>query len=315
MKKIMNLIAGAAIVVIIFFVSGSAYIVTETQQVVLTQFGMPIGSAVDKAGLYFKVPFIQNVNYFEKRLLEWDGDPNQIPTRDKKYIWVDTTARWRIVDPLKFFQSVGNEWGAYARIDDIINSATRDIVTGNALVEVIRDTNRILDTKPDEEIGEVAISEEALERIYSGREKLEENILSRAVVIAPQYGIEIVDVRVKRLNYVDEVRKRVYDRMISERKRAAEKYRSEGRGRSADIQGQMERELKSITSGAYRTAQDILGEADAKATAVYAGAYGRDPDFYSFLKTLETYGETVDSATTLILSTDADYYRYLKDME
>lgn len=315
MKKINGFYISVLAAVFLIIAGGPAYVVTETQQVVITQFGMPVGSAVMEAGLHFKLPFIHKANYFEKRLLEWDGDPNQIPTRDKKYIWVDTTARWRIVDPLKFFQSVGNEWGAYARIDDIINSATRDVITGNALVEVIRDTNRILDTKPDEEIGEVAISEEALERIHSGREKLEERILEKTLVIAPQYGIEIVDVRVKRLNYVDEVRKRVYDRMISERKRAAEKYRSEGRGRSADIQGQTERELKTITSGAYRTAQEIIGEADASVTEIYAGAYGVDPAFYYFVKTLETYSDTVDGTTTLMLTTDSDYYRYLKESD
>lgn len=312
MKRIINYIAAFFLVAALFVVTGAAYIVPETKQVVITQFGMPVGTAVSNAGLHFKVPFIQKANYFDKRLLEWDGDPNQIPTRDKKYIWVDTTARWRIVDPLKFFQSVNDEWGAQARLDDIINSATRDIITGHALVEIIRDTNRILETEVDDDLGGVTISEEALERIYSGREKLEENILDRAIVIAPQYGIEIVDVRVKRLNYVDEVRKRVYDRMISERKRAAEMYRSEGRGRSADIQGQMERELKSIDSGAYKVAQEILGDADAEAVAIYADAYGKDPDFYSFIKTLETYGETVDSGTTVILTTDADYYKYLK---
>jgi modulator of FtsH protease HflC len=315
MKMIINSIAAICILVVLFLISGAAYIVTETQRVVITQFGMPIGSAITDAGLHFKVPFIHKANYFEKRLLEWDGDPNQIPTRDKKYIWVDSTARWLIVDPLLFFQSVGNEWGAQARLDDIINSATRDVITGNALVEVIRDSNRILDTDPEEDIAGVTISDEALERIYSGREKLEQDILERAAIIAPQYGIEVVDVRVKRLNYVDEVRRRVYDRMISERKRAAEMYRSEGRGRSADIQGQMERELQSITSGAYKTAQGIFGEADAQAVAIYAEAYGRDPEFYSFVKTLETYGETVDPETTVILTTDADYYRYLKKAE
>lgn len=312
MKKIINSTAAALIAVVLFFGSGAAYIVPETQQVVITQFGMPVGTAVQEAGLHFKLPFIQKANYFEKRLLEWDGDPNQIPTRDKKYIWVDTIARWKIVDPLKFFQSVGNEWGAHARLDDIINSATRDVITANALVEIIRDSNRILETEPDEQLSGVTISEEALERIYSGREILEEGILERAKVIAPQYGIEIVDVRVKRLNYVDEVRKRVYDRMISERKRAAEMYRSEGRGRSADIQGQMERELKSITSEAYKVAQELTGEADAEAVTIYAQAYGKDVDFYSFMRTLETYGTTVDIGTTFILTTDADYYKYLK---
>ncbi len=316
MKKITTFIAGIFMAVILLFVSGAAYTVSETQQVVVTQFGKPIGSPIVDAGLHFKIPFIQRANYFEKRLLEWDGDPKQIPTRDKKYIWEDTTARWRIVDPLKFLESVRDEWGAQARLDDILNSATRDVITGNILVELIRDTNRILDIEVlDEDLADVAITEEALEVIESGRKQLEADILSRAEVIAPQYGIEIVDVRIKRVNYVDAVRRRVYERMISERKRAAERYRSEGQGRSAEIRGKMERELETITSGAYRTAQEIMGDAEAQATAIYADAYGRDPGFYSFVKTLETYADTIDSNTTVILTTDSDYYRYIKQRD
>ncbi|MFH1877969.1 MAG: protease modulator HflC, partial [Candidatus Omnitrophota bacterium] len=247
------------------------------------------------------------------RLLDWDGDPNQIPTRDKKYIWVDTTARWRIQDALRFLQSVSNERGAQARLDDIINSATRDVVTGHLLVETIRDSNRILDTQNADDIA--AIAEEALERIKVGRHELENEILKRAQELAPQYGIELVDVRIKRINYVEEVRKKVYERMISERKRAAEKYRSEGHGKSLEIMGQKEKELKLITSEAYRTAQGIRGKADAEALSVYAEAYSRDPEFYSFTKTLETYKNTIDGNTTIILTTDGDYYKYLKKLE
>jgi len=313
MKKFISIVIVLAILVGIVFVSGAAYIVSETKQVVITQFGKPVGDSVTKSGLHFKLPFVQKAHYFDKRLLDWDGDPNQIPTRDKKYIWVDTTARWHIVDALKFLQSVGTERGAHGRLDDIINSATRDVVTAHLLVETIRDSNRILDLETGEEV--VAIAEEALERITIGRHELEKEILDYAEETAPQYGIELVDVRIKRINYVEEVRKKVYDRMISERKRAAEMYRSEGRGKSAEIKGTMEKELKLISSGAYRTAQGIRGKADAEAVTIYAESYSVDPEFYSFLKTLETYKDTIDSNTTIILTTDGDYYKYLKKLD
>ena len=312
-KKIIRLSASVIVAVVMLFIVGAIYVVPETAQVVVTQFGKPVGDPVTRAGLHFKVPFIQQAHYFDKRLLEWDGDPNQIPTMDKKYIWVDVTARWKIVDALTFLESVGNERGAQARLDDIINSATRDVVTSHLLVEAIRDSNRILDQETGEEA--VTIAEEALERITVGRHEIEREILDRADEIAPQYGIKIVDVRIKRINYVEDVRTKVYDRMISERKRAAEKYRSEGRGKSAEIQGQMEKELKVITSEAYKTAQGVRGQADAEAITIYAESYNKDPEFYSFMKTLETYGDTIDGQTTIILTTDADYYKYLKQLD
>ncbi len=294
------------------FISGVFYVVPETQQVVITQFGRPIGTPVNQAGLHFKKPFIQQANYFEKRLLEWDGSPNQIPTKDKRYIWVDTTARWRIADPLKFLQSVGSETGAHARLDDIIDSATRDYVTGHKLIEVVRNSNRLL-SKLEE--SEVAIeSEDVVEKIKVGRDDLTRGILKQAKELIPQYGIELMDVRIKRINYVKEVRRKVYDRMISERKRAAEQYRSEGQGKKAEVEGEMKKELKRITSEAYRKAQEIKGKADAEAIKIYAEAYNKDPDFYSFLKTLETYKETIDGKSTIILTTDSDYYEYLKDL-
>jgi membrane protease subunit HflC len=301
------------ILVIAAFGSGALFIVDETKQIVITQFGKPVGQPIISAGLHFKKPFIQQAHYFEKRLLDWDGDPNQIPTKDKKYIWVDTTARWKIIDALKFLQSVGNEMSANSRLDDIINSATRDAVTNHLLVDAVRNTNRILETK---ELGEDAIvGEEALERIEVGRQQLTRAILEKAKVLAPQYGIKIIDVRIKRVNYVEDVRNKVYDRMIAERKRAAEKYRSEGQGKSAEISGQVGKELKLITSEAYRQAQGIMGKADAEAINIYAQAYARDPEFYSFLKTLETYQKTIDENSTIILTTDSDYYKYLKGLE
>ncbi len=313
MKTIIGMAVSLFIVVIVAFVTGAVYFVTETNQAVITQFGKPVGDPVTEAGLHFKAPFIQQVHYFDKRLLDWDGDPNQIPTGDKKYIWVDTTARWKINDALKFLQSVGNERGGHARLDDIINSATRDAVTGHLLVEVIRNSNRVLDTVQDAET--IFLAAEALEHIKSGRQGLEARILEKARKLVPQYGIELVDVRVKHINYVQNVRGKVYERMIAERKRAAEEYRSEGRGKSAAIKGRMEKELKSITSEAYKQAQILRGDADAEAITIYAGAYNNDPEFYSFLKTLETYKDTVGAGTTVILTTDSDYFRYLKKID
>ena len=310
---ILGILVSLVILVMGAFGSGALFIVDETKQTVITQFGKPVGKPISSSGLHFKSPLIQQAHYFEKRILNWDGDPNQIPTRDKKYIWVDTTARWKIIDALKFLQSVGNEMGAQSRLDDIINSATRDAVTNHLLVDAVRNSNRILESK---DLGEDAIfADEALERIEVGRQQLTRAILEKAKVLAPQYGIEIVDVRIKRVNYVEDVRNKVYDRMIAERKRAAEKYRSEGQGKSAEISGQVGKELKLITSEAYRQAQGLIGKADAEAISIYAQAYNQDPDFYSFLKTLETYQKTIDEKSTIILTTDSDYYKYLKGLE
>ena len=293
-------------------IGASIYIVDETEQVVITQFGRPIGKAIKAAGLHFKRPFIQKANYFERRILEWDGSPNQVPTKDKRYIWVDTTARWKIADPLKFLESVGNEVGAHARLDDIIDSATRDAITNHPLVEAVRNTNRLLERA---EAAEEALgAEEALESIKVGREELTRLILVQAQELVPQYGIELVDMRIKRINYVEEVRAKVYDRMISERKRAAEKYRSEGQGKKAEIEGERAKELDRIESEAYSKAQEIKGTADGEAIKIYAEAYSKDPEFYSFLKTLETYTETIDKQSTIILSADGDYFKYLKGL-
>lgn len=300
-----------AVVVIIglIILSGSLYTVKEGWQVVITQFGEPIGEPITQAGLYLKKPFIQKVNYFEKRLLTWDGSPTQIPTQDKKYIWVDTTARWKIVDALKFLESVGNERTALARLDDIIDSVTRDQITNHLLYEIVRDSNREfaiteLGIQAGEEMGEVKL----------GRDQITRLILEDAAKIAPGYGMELVDVRIKRLNYVEQVREKVYARMISERKRVAAQYRSEGEGKKAEIEGRREKELQKITSQAYRQAQEIKGKADAEATKIYAQAYSKDPEFYSFSKTLETYREALDKETTLVLTSEADFFKYLKSI-
>ncbi len=312
MRRIASIVVGITLVIALLAISGALYTIDETQQVVITMFGKPIGEPITQAGLRFKMPFVHQANYFEKRILEWDGNPNQIPTKDKKYIWVDTTARWKIVDALKFLQSVGNEMGAHARLDDIIDSATRDSITNHHLVEVARDTNRIIEEKAIAEEDRMGQPEEELEEIELGREIITRDILREASKIVPQYGIELIDVRIKRINYVSEVQVKVFERMISERKRAAEKYRSEGQGKKAEIEGRREKELKQIRSEAYKIAEELKGKADAEATDIYAEAYNKGPEFYSFLKTLETYKNTIDEKTTIILTTDSEYLQYLK---
>ena len=290
-------------------VGGSLYSIDQTKQVVITQFGEPIGDPITEAGLRLKIPFIQKVNYFEKRILAWDGLPTQVPTKDKRYIWVDTTARWRIVEPLKFLQTVGTERTALGRLDDVIDSATRNQITNHLLYELVRDSGReFVETEGSLEI------EEEIGVVKFGREAITRGILKEASIVVPQFGIELVDVRIKRLNYVERVREGVYARMIAERKRVAEQYRSEGQGRKAEIEGRRAKELQRITSEAYRTAQEIKGEADAEATNIYAEAYNKNPEFYSFLRTLEIYEETMDENTWLIMTSDAEFYKYLKSM-
>ena len=310
MKGVIITIGVIALLWVFLLASGVFFIVDETQQVVITQFGKPVGDPIKEAGLEVKIPFIQKANYFDRRLLEWDGSPDQIPTKDKKYIWVDTTARWKIVDPLKFLRTVHDENGAHARLDDIVDSATRDYVTGHKLIEVVRSTNRIL---PKLEKIEGISQEEQIEEILFGREELLKEIFNQASQFVPEYGIQLVDVRIKRINYVKEVQQKVYDRMISERNRAAEEYRSEGMGKSAEIQGLTLKELKKIQSEAYKTAEEIKGQADAEATKIYAEAYGKDADFYQFLRTLEAYQKSMGNKTRVILTTDSDYFKYLKE--
>lgn len=313
MKKNMIKFIVMIIAIIVFVVLIDAiYIVSETNQVIITQFGQPIGGAITSPGLHLKVPFIQKAHYFEKRWLEWDGDPNQIPTRDKKYIWVDTYARWRIADPLVFYQRVRDERGAQSRLDDIIDGETRNTLAKFDLIEVVRSSNREFEVTEETVKSEVT---EDLGEIKVGRNRIAEMILESASRITPQFGVELKDMRIKRINYVDEVQRKVFDRMIAERKRIASKYRSEGDGRSAEIRGEKEKELKRIQSEAYRKAQEIKGKADAEATKIYAQAYSLDPNFYQFLKTLETYRTSFDSETWLILSLDSEFLRFLRNFE
>jgi membrane protease subunit HflC len=277
------------------------------------QFGRPVGSPTSEAGLHFKIPFIQEVRRFDKRLLIWDGDPNQIPTAGREFIWLDSTARWRIVDPLKFLESVATEAGAQSRLDDIIDSVVRDLVSANPLVELVRSSN--WETPKDEVLEEASkeVVEELKKEIRLGREEITRAVLAEVQKITPQYGIEVVDVRIKRLNYIESVREKVYARMISERKRIAARFRSEGEGRSAEILGNMEKELREIRSTAYRRAQEARGKGDATATKIYGDAYGRDKDFYAFSRTLENLKEAKNNNAVLVLTTDSDYYRYLKE--
>jgi membrane protease subunit HflC len=296
-------------VVAILFVFTAAYVVDETEQVVVTQFGKVVGKPKTEPGLYFKIPFVQNATYFPKNLLEWDGDPGQIPTLDKTYIWVDAFARWRIIDPITFFQTVNNTTSAQGRLDDIIDPAVRNLITENKLIETVRKSNRELDTY---EIGLEDIKERPSYRIVTGREKIAKQILEQAQPKLAKFGIELVDVKIKRINYVEQVRDSVYGRMIAERKQIAEKFRSEGKGEARKILGEKERDLKKITSEAYRIAQEIKGKADAESTKLYAKAYGVDPDFYSFAKTLEIYSDALDKDSSLVLSTDSEFFKYLK---
>ena len=301
------------IVIILIAVYSAAFTVDETQQVVVTQFGKAIGNPITESGLNFKIPIIQEANYFPKNLLEWDGDPSQIPTLDKTYIYVDTFARWKVVDPLKFFQTVNNVTGALARLDDIIDPAVRNFISSYHLIETVRWTNRELDTY---EVGIDKIQEaRVIREITTGRQKIVENILEQAMPKLKGFGIELVDVEIKRLNYVEEVRRSVYGRMIAERKQIAEKFRSEGQGEARKIEGNRGKELKKITSVAYRKAQEIKGKADAESTLIYARAYSKDPGFYSFLKTLDVYKKTMDKDCSLVLSTESDFLKYFKTLK
>ncbi|MEE2834868.1 MAG: protease modulator HflC [Myxococcota bacterium] len=287
------------------------YSVSEADQVVITRFGKPVGKPITTPGLQFKIPFVDQVNRFDKRFLAWDGDANQMVTADKKYIWVDTFARWRITDPLRFFEKVRNETGAQTRLDDLIDGATRTAVASSKLIEMVRSTNDPLDRGMKIEDSELLGENTALEKVERGRAKVQERILELAVKPVADLGIELLDVRIKRINYVQSVQRKVFDRMVSERQRIAAQYRSEGQGEAARIRGQMQKELKEIQSEAYKRAEEIKGNADAEATLIYAKAFEKDPEFYRFIKTLETYRKSFDGQTTLVLDANDDFTKYL----
>lgn len=311
MKKALGFIIAALVLIVLLFVTGTVYTVKEGQQVILTQFGKPVGKAIKDPGLHFKLPFIVKVNVIEKRILAWDGKSAQMPTRDKTYIQVDTFARWRIKKPLLYFETLRDERSALSRLDDILGSVTRNAVAKHDLLEVVRSTK---DRKP--ETTDLLIEKEAVfEPIKIGRREIEKNLKEIAEDKLEDIGIELLDLRFKRINYNKSVERQIYEQMISERQKIAERFRSEGAGEAARTMGKMEREVKRIESEAYLKIQSILGEADAESTRIYAEAYGGTPEresFYEFVKTLEAYDKILDENTTVILSTDSDLFKLLK---
>jgi len=310
MKQIAQFLAVGLVLLAIIIVYDGFFIVEEGQQVVITQFGAPVGDPVTEAGLHFKMPFVQHTEIFEKKILIWDGDPNQIPTNDKTFVYLDVTARWRISNALQFLQAVNNQARAQSLLSDIIDGTVRDMVNKNDLIEIIRSSDWSTDTMSDS-TAVAAIGHKP----ENGRDKISDQILEIAQKVTPQYGIELIDVMIKRVNYIESVRLKVYDRMISERKRIAAEKRSVGEGEKAEILGTVDRRLKEIISGANKEAVTIMGKADAQATKIYGDAYSKDPDFYAFQKTLESYPSIVGKNSSLILSSDSDLYRYLKSVD
>lgn len=301
-------------VIVLFSVT---YTVDETEQVIITQFGKPVGEPIRDAGLHFKLPYIQDVNRVEKRILEWDGRPNEMPTKDKTYIVVDTFARWRISDPKQYFLRLRDERSAQSRLDDILGSETRNAIAQHELIELVR-TTKDREPERDETIADAPGNIGILYPISKGRAKIEQEIFAKAASKLADFGIELLDVRFKRINYNESVVKRIYDRMISERQQIAERFRSEGAGEAAKILGRKERDLLEIESQAYKQVQTIRGQADAKATQIYADAYNQSPEsvaFYEFVKTMETYQEMLDRDTTLIMTTDSDIFQFLKRID
>ena len=310
MKNVAIIAVGLIGVLFLLVLGGTFYVVNETNQVIITQFGEPIGDPVNTPGLKVKIPFFQKAHYFEKRFLEWDGDRNQLPTKDKRFIFVDTYARWKITDPLRFFQRLRDERGAQSRLDDILDGETRNTIAKHNLIEVVRTSNRAFAVAED--LRDERIDDEELEQVEYGRDALATEVLETASARTTDLGIEILDFRFKRINYVPEVQEEVYARMISERQRIAEQFRSEGSGESARISGEKERELKLISSEAYRESQEIKGRADAEAADIYARVYNRNPEFYRFYKSMEVLKRSMDKETILLLGTDGEFLRYLE---
>ena len=305
----MKAVIAIIVVIALITLNSALYLIDQAEQGIIVQFGEPVGDVVSEPGMHFKLPFVQDVRRFDKRLLDWDGDVSQIPTLGREFVVVDTTARWRISDPLQFLRSVRDEQGARTRLDDIIDSTVRDIVSGTDLEEIVRSRDWKVDVKELDD-GTVVREDVDLVKPKKGRERLEQEMLAAAASRVEQLGIELADVRIKRINYIDSVRRQVETRMISERQSIAERFRSEGQGRSQEILGQMERELRTITSEAERAAAEIRGRADAEATRIYGESFGADPEFYAFFRTLETY-RTMGENTTLMLDADSEYFRYL----
>lgn len=304
-------LALAAVVLLFLLLFSSVYVAHETQQCFITQFGRPIGEPVTTPGLHFKLPFIHKAHFFSRQFLEWDGNPEEITTKDKKFIQIDSYARWRIDDPLKFFQDVTDERGAQTRLDTSLEGATRRVIADNNLVEIVRSLQR----EASGEIEETAAEIQLLEPFEYGRLNISQEIIKAARPSLEKAGIDLLDFRFKRIMYGPKVQEEIFNRMTAERRRIADKFRSEGEGQAQKINGERERELKTIQSDAYRQAQEIQGQADAEAIKIYADSYNRDAAaraFYEFLKTMETYEASFSEKDSLILSTDTDLYRFFK---
>ncbi len=317
--KIVSTFFSIIALLFLFVAGGAVYTVNQTEQVIITQFGKPVGNPISEPGLHFKLPFIQNINRLDKRFLEWDGPTVGIPTKDKTYIYVDAFARWRIKDPLPYFLRIRDERSARSRLEDILGSEIRNAIAKHELIEIIR-SDRERKPLSDESLSSAAANSSTLgtlRPISFGRQKVEAEIKEAAVGKLDEFGIELLDLRLKRINYNPEVLDRIYQRMISERLQIAQRFRSEGEGEAAKIAGRRERDLNEIQSNAYRTVQQIRGEADAKATEIYASAYNQNPqaaEFYRFIKSMETYRRSIAKDSVLVLSTDSDLFTLLKHM-
>jgi len=308
MGKFFSVLITVFIFVIVLIFGGAFYIVNESEQVVITQFGKPVGNPITNPGLKLKKPFLETANYFDKRFIAWDGEPKQVSTRDKRFININTYARWRISDPLQYAKRLFDESKALTRLGSVLEGATQNAIANHDLIELVRSSNRTY-VSGQENSDEKSNKEKAI--IKSGRDELTKEILALAKESTIDLGIEILDFKFKRINYVPEVRQKVYERMISERKRIAEEFRSQGAGESARISGQKDRDLKEITSDAYRRSQEIKGRADGEAANIYAGAYNKNPSFYRFMRTMEIYREALDDETVLVLSTEGEFLKYL----
>ncbi len=321
-----KVIVPLALVAVLFIAFKSiCFILPEGRQAIITEFGKPMGNPITKAGLHVKVPFIQDVRYVDKRILSWDGFPNQIPTKDKKYIKVDTTARWQVIDALKFIQTVRNEIGAKARLDTIIDSTTRDVISNSNLVEAVRNSNQIFeriqeykkDIEEKKKRGEVIVEDEVtgeIEKIDNGREKLSDMIVQNASGELKKLGISLIDVQLRRISYEADVEQKVYERMVSERQRIAQKIRSIGQGEKRIIEGRTTRDLEKIRSEAYRKSQQIKGKAEATAIAIYADSLKKDPPFYDFIRSMEAYSKSLSGESRFLLSSESEFLKYLKDL-
>ena len=308
MGKLFSILITVFIFVIVLIFGGAFYIVNESEQVVITQFGKPVGNPITTPGLKIKKPFLETANYFDKRFIAWDGEPKQVSTRDKRFININTYARWRISDPLQYAKRLFDESKALTRLGSVLEGATQNAIANHDLIELVRSSNRDY-VSAQENSDEKSNKEKAI--IKSGRDEITKEILALAKESTKDLGIEILDFKFKRINYVPEVRQKVYERMISERKRIAEEFRSQGAGESARINGQKDRDLKEITSDAYRRSQEIKGKADGEAANIYAGAYNKNPSFYRFMRTMEIYKETLDDETVLVLSTEGEFLKFL----